>query len=132
MIAMAKRIDAAWPGHTLGMFGVMLFCCLTGLGQTATPTPTPGPEDAVVKISTNLVQIDVSVTDRKGNVVRDLKPEDFEIYENGKKQPVSAFSFISSARERTEEAAAGQCCRAGPAHHAPPRPGAADGRSGRR
>lgn len=70
---------------------------------TTTPTPRPVSDDEVVKISTNLVQIDVSVTDRKGNVVRDLKPEDFEIYENGKKQTVSAFSFISSASEQKED-----------------------------
>ena len=39
-----------------------------------------------MKISTNLVQVDVSVTDRKGNIVRDLKAEDFEVIR--KKVPV--------------------------------------------
>jgi VWFA-related protein len=76
------------------------------LGQSA-PTPTPRPaatDDDVVKISTSLIQLDVSVTDKKGNIVRDLRPDEIEVYENGKKQPVTAFSFVSSMRETTEQA----------------------------
>ncbi len=68
------------------------------------PLPTPPPpikEDGdVVKISTALVQFDVTVTDRKGNPVKDLKPEEVEIYENGKRQEISNFSFISNVREK--------------------------------
>jgi len=33
------------------------------------PQPTPTPED-VVKISTNLIQVDVTVTDKSGKIVR--------------------------------------------------------------
>jgi VWFA-related protein len=62
---------------------------------TSAQTPTPTPDDDVVKISTALIQIDATVTDKKGNIVRDLKPEDFEVYENGKKQSITNFSFIS-------------------------------------
>jgi VWFA-related protein len=74
-------------------------------GQTATPTvsPTPNPED-VVKISTNLIQIDVSVTDSKGKVVPGLKAEDFEIYENGQKQKITNFSFVSNEKSTPEAA----------------------------
>ena len=82
------------------LVAVALFAA-AALGQT--PTPRPSADEDVVKISTNLVQIDVSVTDKKGNIVRDLKPEDFEIYENGKKQPVTAFSFVSSERVAAPE-----------------------------
>ena len=70
----------------------------------ASPTPTPKPgDDDVVKISTNLVQIDVTVTDKNGKVVRDLMPEDLEVYQNGKRQEISNFTFISSVREQTAE-----------------------------
>lgn len=62
-------------------------------------TPTPTPDDDVVKISTNLIQIDATVTDKKGNIVKDLKPEDFEVYENGKKQSLTNFSFILRGTE---------------------------------
>ena len=70
--------------------------------QAPTPTPLPAPvseEGDVVKISTTLVQVDVTVVDRKGRVVTDLKPEEVEIYQNGEKQPISHFSFISNIRE---------------------------------
>lgn len=66
------------------------------------PTPMPEDED-VVKISTTLIQIDVTVTDKKGNPIKDLKPEEIEIYENGKRQDISNFSFVSSIREKTDK-----------------------------
>lgn len=69
--------------------------------QTPTPTATPADDD-VVKISTTLIQVDVTVTDSKGRIVRDLKEDDFEIYENGEKQRISNFSFFSSVRETPE------------------------------
>ncbi|MGI8670495.1 MAG: VWA domain-containing protein, partial [Aridibacter sp.] len=72
---------------------------LNAFSQTPQPTATPMAEDDIVKISTNLIQIDVTVTDKKGNVITDLKPEEVEIYENGKKQDISNFSFISANSE---------------------------------
>lgn len=71
--------------------------CLSGFAQT--PTPTPTADDDVVKISTNLIQLDVTVTDKKGNVIGDLKPEEIEIYENGEKQNITNFSFIAATSE---------------------------------
>ena len=61
-----------------------------------TPSQTPPPEeserDDVVRITTNLVQIDAIVTDRAGKQVADLTPADFEIYENDKQQEIKKFS----------------------------------------
>lgn len=72
--------------------------------QTAKPTPAPQPADDedVVKISTSLIQVDVTVTDKNGKVISDLKPEEMEIYENGKKQDISNFSFISNIKKTAE------------------------------
>lgn len=67
-----------------------------------TTSPTPPDDDEVVKISTNLIQLDVTVTDSKGNPVTGLKPEDFEVFENGKKQKITNFSFVSSLRQKNE------------------------------
>lgn len=83
-------------------FALFLCSFASVRAQTATPTPTPADDD-VVKISINLIQVDVTVTDSKGNPVTDLKPEDFEIYENGEKQKISNFSFISNVRTRAVE-----------------------------
>jgi VWFA-related protein len=51
------------------------------------------PQD-VVRISTNLVQVDVVVT-KDGKHVTDLRAEDFEIFEDGKRQPITNFNFVS-------------------------------------
>lgn len=90
---------------------ILVLICLfsaAALAQVATPTATPAVDEDVVKITTALVQIDVTVTDSKGKIVRDLKPEEIEIYENGKKQPISNFSFISNTREIAAGQAAGK------------------------
>lgn len=69
-------------------------------GQTSNPSATPPPlpvvDDEVLKISTDLIQLDVVVTDKKGNQITDLKPEDFEIFVNDKKQDITNFSYIFS------------------------------------
>ncbi|MEP6945075.1 MAG: VWA domain-containing protein [Acidobacteriota bacterium] len=86
-------------------FAIMLAAAVAVLAQTNTaPSPTPTPDDSdVVKISTSLIQFDLSATDKKGKVVTDLKPDEVEIYENGQKQKVTNFSFISSVRETVEK-----------------------------
>lgn len=72
--------------------------------QTAPkPTPTPSPDNDVVKFTTNLIQVDVIVTDSKGRPVTDIKPEEIEIYENGEKQKITNLSFITSIREKVEK-----------------------------
>jgi len=48
------------------------------------------PED-VVKVKSNLVNIDVIVKDKKGKYVSDLKPEDFTITEDGRPQKLEFF-----------------------------------------
>ena len=86
------------------LFASLLFVFLLSIAspaQTPKPTvaPTPKPvadDEDVVKISTTLIQLDVTVTDKSGKIVTDLKPGDFEIYENGEKQDITNFSFISS------------------------------------
>lgn len=67
-----------------------------------TPTKTPKPlDDDVVVINTNLIQIDVTVTDKNGNIVKDLKQEDFEVFENKEKQDISNFLFIQNDIKKT-------------------------------
>lgn len=83
----------------------ILFATTFAAGQDAKPqrTPTPATDNDVVKITTNLIQVDVTVTDSKGKVVTDLKPEEIEIYENGEKQKITNFSFISSSKTLIEK-----------------------------
>lgn len=67
--------------------------------KPAQDPPPQKPDDVdVVKITTNLVQIDAVVTDRKGMHVTDLRPEEVEMLENGKPQKITDFSYIKMSR----------------------------------
>lgn len=71
---------------------------ITLLGQAfaQTPTPNPSKDDDVVKISTDLIQIDVVVTDKKGNIINDLRPEDFEVYENDELVKIAGATLVGA------------------------------------
>jgi VWFA-related protein len=83
------------------ILAVLLSCSIfmSALAQTKPadkPTDKPAADnDDVVKITTNLVQVDAVVT-KNGKAVTDLKAEDFEIYEDGKKQTITSFAYISN------------------------------------
>lgn len=86
--------------------------------QTAQPTASPTPPDEdIVKISTTLIQIDMTVTDKNGKIISNLKPEEVEIYENGKRQEISNFSFVSNVKTVADAPATG---KTGTAVGAPP------------
>ncbi|HYT48879.1 MAG TPA: VWA domain-containing protein [Pyrinomonadaceae bacterium] len=53
------------------------------------PKPTPTPEYEVVKITSNLVMVPVSVTNAQGQPVLGLKPSDFRIEEDGRTQEIA-------------------------------------------
>lgn len=81
---------------SIAAFSLCLVAFSVSFGQTARPTPLP--ESGVVKIATNLIQIDATITDSKGNPIRDLAASEVEIYENGKKQEITSFTFISQSK----------------------------------
>src|SRR6266446_9348509 len=51
----------------------------------------------VIHVETREVLVDAVVTDKKGNYIRDLAQKDFKVWEDGKEQAVSSFSFEESA-----------------------------------
>ncbi|HXF39878.1 MAG TPA: VWA domain-containing protein [Blastocatellia bacterium] len=59
----------------------------------------PAKEEDVVRISVTLVQVDAVVTDKQGKPVTDLKSSDFEIYEDGRKQHITNFTFVGAQPE---------------------------------
>ena len=58
------------------------------IAQTATPTPPIKEEDQVIKVSSRLVVVPVSVTDPNGEPVLGLKAENFRITEENKPQTI--------------------------------------------
>src|ERR1044071_2312218 len=91
------------------LLALLLSLCMFGpvLGQTLPAGPPPAPQkpaekqkpaddqDDVVRITTNLVQVDAVVT-KDGRPVTNLTADDFEIYEDGKKQVITSFAYISN------------------------------------
>src|ERR1044072_2707740 len=81
---------------------LLVFCVLSpALAQNKpaaknpTQSQTSDEKDDVVKINTNLVQVDAVVT-KDGKPVTDLTAEDFEIFEDGKRQNITSFAYISN------------------------------------
>lgn len=99
---------------TLRLRGKFMIATLLALAWCLTALPSANsqgkqdkgreqrPQDAdTVRIDTELVQIDVVVTDKQGKLVSDLKREDFQILEDGKPQTVSHFSVGTAGRQAT-------------------------------
>src|SRR6266446_2033258 len=89
----------------IGMTMICLVSCwiLLGLGSdqpvayAQQPTAAGADEPGVIHVETREVLVDAVVTDRKGNYIRDLAQKDFKVWEDGKEQAVSSFSFEESA-----------------------------------
>jgi VWFA-related protein len=64
------------------------------------PTPAQGPETPTFRVSVDYVEVDTFVTDGQGRFVRDLTRDDFEVFEDGKRQAVSAFTLVDIPIER--------------------------------
>jgi VWFA-related protein len=56
-------------------------------------------EDDVIKVDTNLVVLNVAVTDSKGNSVTGLKRADFKLFDNGVEQDITSLDSIFTAEE---------------------------------
>ena len=84
------------------------------LAVASPPLPQQPP---VTRMTTTGVLIDVSVVDRQGRPVLDLRPEEFELKEDGKRQQLASVSLVHAGVSRGVTAAAGAT-----SHAAPPSP----------
>ena len=66
----------------------------TAVSAIPPPPLASGRVLPVIRISTDLVQIDAVVTDKKGQHVRDLRPEDIEVFEDGQRQRVTHLEYV--------------------------------------
>src|SRR4051794_37407330 len=86
-------ISYRWPATLL------TFALLGVLTTQSSPQQTP-PQEGVIRINVNLVQVDAIVTDAKGKPVTDLSADDFEVLQDGKKQAITNFAFINVKEAR--------------------------------
>jgi len=78
----------------------------TGLPNVAArpaeePTNEPLPSGITLHVNARLVDVNVVALDKKGQPINSLKPEDFEVYDNGVKQNIR--SFIETSAEAVPE-----------------------------
>jgi VWFA-related protein len=62
--------------------------------DAAQPAQPDGQQPPRIRTGINYVRVDVIVTDKKGEPVLDLTPEDFSVAEDGKPQKVEAFDVV--------------------------------------
>ena len=91
---------------SLTLFTLVLLFSTSVFAQTTQPTPPQTVDDEVVKISTDLVQIDAVVTDKKGNPITDLTANDIEIFQDGKPQKITSFSYVNTETGRKTQTVA--------------------------
>ena len=87
--------------------GVPLIVCLMAIAagpgrtQDAAPPPAPG---ATIRVTTTEVALDLAVRDKKGRQVKNVKPGDVEIYEDGVRQQILSFRMVPGKEEHRKEA----------------------------
>lgn len=76
--------------YTLKYFAIItaafLFTPTSAISQT--PTPKPKVDDEVIRVSSRLVVVPVSVTDANGQAVTGLTAKDFRVLEEGRQQVI--------------------------------------------
>jgi VWFA-related protein len=64
--------------------------------SVAAQTPPPKPDGEVLKIDTRLINLNIKVLDASGKAVSHLKPEDFEVREDGQVQEIAHFQPVTA------------------------------------
>ena len=78
--------------------GILVGVLFASGQQPAAPAPDPAQPGTVFTVTSTLVQVDAVVTDSKGRHITDLKPEEFQVFEDGKLQKLTNFSYVQVAQ----------------------------------
>jgi VWFA-related protein len=102
---MTKRLALALIAAALG---AAAFGGILAAAQQQAPQQTPAQAPAEVpqvtfRVEVNYVEVDAIVTDGQGNLVASLTKDDFELYEDGKRQDIASFSLVNIPIERAEQ-----------------------------
>jgi Ca-activated chloride channel homolog len=82
---------------------VLAVCLGVFAGAKVWRAQEQGNPNTIFHVNVNMVQLDVAVTDKKGNYITRLSPWDFEIFEDGIPQKVATFGEENEAPRRLED-----------------------------
>jgi len=81
----------------LPIFGlVVLTTAITLPGRAQTATPDKADQEDVIRVTTTLVTVPISVMDRNGRFIPDLKKDQFQLFEDGAAQQIAFFDNSES------------------------------------
>jgi VWFA-related protein len=85
-----------------GAFAFLDVCAALFLLVAAAPRPSAQDETSRFRVNVVLVQLNVAVTDSKGNYISGLRPEDFVITEDSIPEKIATFEEGNNESSRTE------------------------------
>jgi VWFA-related protein len=98
--------------RSIAFLGLVALLAPEGSAQNPQqPAPPPLPpqvsadQKGAIKAAVNLVEVDVSVTDREGKLLRGLRQDQFSIAEDGKDQKISTFDYYDVEKLEKADAA---------------------------
>lgn len=80
------------PQRSLIVFLLCVLCFAPSTPAQQTNQTSSGQNESI-KVETTEVLLDIVARDKRGKLLRDLKPEEVEVYDNGVKQNISSFRF---------------------------------------
>jgi VWFA-related protein len=106
MLWMGVKIAMIRSNRTFACFGA---CSGVFFLLAAAPRPAAQDESSRIRVNVVLVQLDVAVTDSKGNYISGLRPEDFVIKEDNIAEKIATFEEGSeSPRKLSKPAPSGE------------------------
>ena len=73
---------------------------VSGVGQQQQPPPQL--QTPTFKAEVEYVEVDALVTDAKGQFIRDLTKDDFQVFEDGQRQTISTFTLVDLPIEKLD------------------------------
>ncbi len=61
------------------------------------------PESPLLRVQSEMVLVDLVATDQEGNPVQDLRPEELQVFEDGKKQKLQFFDYLAGGEDSPAE-----------------------------
>lgn len=89
--------------QALSWIGFLCFGPVADVNGQHSPQAAPADKDLTIRIGVEEVRLDAVVVDSKGRAITDLTADDFEIYQDGKRQPIVSCQYIRYYQPQAEK-----------------------------